>query len=40
MARVQVTDNPDGETTEWTLWFQWCRYFYDADDFAERRGVA
>ncbi|HEX3681170.1 MAG TPA: hypothetical protein VHU83_01415 [Bryobacteraceae bacterium] len=33
MARVQVihetTDNPNAEATDWTLWFQWCRYFYD-----------
>ncbi|HXM42962.1 MAG TPA: hypothetical protein VN924_17040 [Bryobacteraceae bacterium] len=34
MARVQVinetTDNTtDPKPVEWTLWFQWCRYFYD-----------
>ena len=33
MARVQVVNqttlntNPNPE--DWTLWFQWCRYFYD-----------
>ena len=33
MARVQVinqtTLNTDPEPTDWTLWFQWCRYLYD-----------
>ena len=33
MARVQVinetSDNNNPAPTEWTLWFQWCRYFYD-----------
>jgi hypothetical protein len=33
MARVQVvnetTDNSNPAPTDWTLWFQWCRYFYD-----------
>jgi hypothetical protein len=33
MARVQVvnetTENSDPGPADWTLWFQWCRYFYD-----------
>ena len=33
MARVQVinetTENANSGPTDWTLWFQWCRYFYD-----------
>lgn len=33
MARVQVvneiTDNTNPASTDSTLWFQWCRYFYD-----------
>jgi len=33
MARVQVinetTDTPNPAPVDWTLWFQWCRYFYD-----------
>ena len=33
MARVQVvnetTDNASPGSADWTLWFQWCRYFYD-----------
>ena len=33
MARVQVinetTQDTNPEPGDWTLWFQWCRYFYD-----------
>jgi hypothetical protein len=33
MARVQVinetTLDKNPPPTDWTLWFQWCRYFYD-----------
>lgn len=33
MARVQViketTLDANPKPTDWTLWFQWCRYFYD-----------
>ncbi len=33
MARVQVinetSDNGNPGQADWTLWFQWCRYFYD-----------
>lgn len=31
MARVQVVNETtlDIDPEEWTLWFQWCRYFYD-----------
>ncbi len=32
MARVQVineTTIDDPDSTDWTLWFQWCRYLYD-----------
>jgi hypothetical protein len=33
MARVQVinqaTAHSNPAPTDWTLWFQWCRYFYD-----------
>ncbi len=36
MARVQVinetTLNDAPAADEWTLWFQWCRYLYDAGD--------
>lgn len=36
MARVQVinevTADTDAKPDEWTLWFQWCRYFYDDGD--------
>jgi hypothetical protein len=33
MARVQVVNETTSKNnpapTDWTLWFQWCRYFYD-----------
>lgn len=33
MARVQVineaTLDEGASPDDWTLWFQWCRYFYD-----------
>jgi hypothetical protein len=33
MARVQVVNqttlNENPEADQWTMWFQWCRYFYD-----------
>ena len=32
MARVQVineTTLDNSNPSDWTLWFQWCRYFYD-----------
>ncbi len=36
MARVQVINEATLDTnpqpTDWTLWFQWCRYFYDDGD--------
>lgn len=32
MARVQVineTTLDNSDLADWSLWFQWCRYFYD-----------
>ena len=31
MARVQVLNQTtiDDDLTDWTLWFQWCRYLFD-----------
>lgn len=32
MARVQVLNETtlrDGDPSDWTLWFQWCRYLHD-----------
>jgi hypothetical protein len=34
MARVQVINETtlDNDPEDWTLWFQWCRYFYDGGE--------